>query len=51
MPVLIPAVDLTTLAAAGGAWADARGDLVLLAAYAGLLVSASFVLFDYVWRD
>lgn len=53
VPVLLPAVALTTLAAGApsGAWAAARGDLALLAAYAGLLVSASFVLFDYVWRD
>ena len=53
VPVLLPAVALTELAAGSpdGAWAAARGDLVLLVAYAGLLVSASFVLFDYVWRD
>ena len=53
VPVLIPAVALTELAAGApdGAWAAARGDLVLLVAYAGLLVSASFLLFDYVWRD
>ena len=53
VPVLIPAVALTELAAGSpiGAWAAARGDLGLLVAYAGLLVSASFLLFDYVWRD
>ena len=53
IPVLIPAVDLTKLAAgtATNVWAVARPDLILLAAYAGLLVSASFLLFDYVWRD
>lgn len=53
VPVLIPAVALTIGAsgAAEGAWAAARDDLVVLAAYAGLLISASFVLFDYVWRD
>lgn len=53
VPILIPAVALTELASgsAVGVWAVARPDLVLLAAYAGLLVSASFVLFDYVWRD
>ena len=53
VPVLIPAVALTELAsgAAAGAWAAATDDLVLLASYAGLLVSASLVLFDYVWRD
>ncbi|WP_412060317.1 heme exporter protein CcmB [Rubrivirga sp. IMCC45206] len=53
VPVLIPAVALTELASgsASGAWAAASDDLILLASYAGLLVSASLVLFDYVWRD
>ena len=53
VPVLVPAVDLTQLAsgAAAGAWAAARPDLVLLGAYAGLLISASFLLFEYVWRE
>ena len=53
VPVLIPAVSLTVLASgtADGAWSAARDDLVLLASYAGLLVSASFVLFDFVWRE
>ena len=53
VPVLIPAVSMTELASgsAAGVWAVAQPDIVLLAAYAGLLVSASFLLFDYVWRD
>lgn len=53
VPILVPAVALTVGAsgAAEGAWAAARDDLVLMAAYTGLLVSASFLLFDYVWRD
>ena len=53
VPVLVPAVSLTELASgsADGAWAAAAGDLALMASYAGLLVSASFLLFDYVWRD
>lgn len=53
VPVLIPAVGLTVLASmtGDGAWAAARQDLILLGSYAGLLVSASFLLFEYVWRD
>ena len=53
VPVLVPAVAVTELAsgAAAGAWAAAADDLTLMASYAGLLVSASFLLFDYVWRD
>ena len=53
VPILLPAVGLTRLAsgAASGAWAKAVPDLTLMASYAGLLVTASFLLFDFVWRD
>lgn len=53
VPLLLPAVALTEIAAGApeGAWAAARGELVLLGSYAGLMVSVSFVLFDFVWRD
>lgn len=53
IPVLVPAVSMTEIAAgaAAGAWVAAQPDVILLTAYAGLLVSASFLLFDYVWRD
>ena len=53
VPILYPAVSLTEQAsgAAEGAWAASGDDLMLLASYAGLLISASFLLFDYVWRD
>ena len=53
VPILIPAVALTELASGSpsGVWEAARDDLVLIASYAGLLTSASFLLFDFVWRD
>ena len=51
VPILYPAVGLTIAASMGGDWAAARPDLVLMGAYAGLLVSASFLLFEFVWRD
>ena len=53
VPVLLPAVALTALASGSpdGVWAAARPDLTVLTAYAGLLISAAFVLFDYVWAE
>ncbi len=53
VPLLYPAVALTELASgsAAGVWDAAAEDLTLMASYAGLLISASFLLFDYVWRD
>ncbi len=53
VPILIPAVALTEIASGSpiDAWSAARDDVVLMASYAGLLISASFVLFEFVWRD
>jgi len=53
VPVLMPAVALTQIASGAevGAWEAAQGDLILMGAYAGLLISASFLLFDFVWRE
>jgi len=53
VPVLLPAVSMTVGASgsADGAWAAAQADVTGLVAYAGLLVSASFLLFEWVWRD
>jgi heme exporter protein B len=55
VPLLFSAVRATRLAfepgAAGAAWIEAQADLTALVGYAGLAVTASFLLFDYVWRD
>lgn len=55
IPLLFSAVRATRLAFEGGgvasAWAGAQPDLTALVGYAGLAVTASFLLFDYVWRD
>lgn len=53
IPLLLPLVSLTQLALAAppGATELARSDLVLLAGYIGLTVSASVLLFEHVWKD
>lgn len=54
IPLLFSAVRATRLAFEGGAasaWAEAQPELTALLGYAGLAVTASFLLFDYVWRD
>lgn len=54
LPLLFSTVRLTQLAFEGPAralWAEAQTDLTALVGYAGLAVTASFLLFDYVWRD
>ncbi|MEM1057440.1 MAG: heme exporter protein CcmB [Bacteroidota bacterium] len=54
VPLLAPAVGIT-IAASGAspldAWDVARPDLIALVSYAGLTITASLLLFEYVWRD
>lgn len=55
-PILIPllffAVQATRLAFEPGAtWAAAQTDLLGLVGYGGVMITASVLLFDYVWRD
>ncbi len=54
VPLLFSAVRATRLAfegAAAGVWTEAQPDLTALVGYAGLAVTASFLLFDYVWQE
>jgi heme exporter protein B len=55
LPLLFSTVRLTALAFEGtrmtALWATAQTDLTALVGYTGLAVTASFLLFDYVWRD
>jgi heme exporter protein B len=55
-PVLVPllvSVTNATKAAlpAGGGWTAAGESVVALVAFAGVTITASFLLFDYVWQD
>lgn len=55
VPLLLSAVRVTQRALApsvpGGAWAASTDELVALAAYAGAVITASVLLFDYLWND
>jgi heme exporter protein B len=53
VPLLFSAVALTRLSFAPAAnhWAAASQDLLALVGYAGLMITASSLLFEYVWRD
>jgi heme exporter protein B len=55
-PVLVPllvSVTNATRAALpdGGGWAVAGESVVALVAFSGVTITASFLLFDYVWQD
>ncbi|MEM1044069.1 MAG: heme exporter protein CcmB [Bacteroidota bacterium] len=55
IPLLLTVVRVTQrallLGASAGPWAASAGDLVTLGAYAGVVITASVLLFDYVWND
>lgn len=50
LPLLILAIRATTVALEGSGWALATGNVKLLAAYAVIMITASTVLFDFVWN-
>lgn len=55
VPLLLSVVRITQrtllLGASAGPWAASVDDLVALGAYAGVVITASVLLFDYVWND
>lgn len=51
IPFLIAIVNATVEAIEGGGWAAAQDELVVLIGFAGVLISASALLFDFVWND
>lgn len=55
VPLLLSAVRATQTALAAppavGAWSVALDDIVSLFAYSGAVITASVLLFDYVWND
>ncbi len=51
VPLLVSVVGGTTKALEGGGIADVFAELSTLVGYAGMVITASVLLFDYLWRD
>lgn len=51
IPLLLAIVGATVSALDGTGWAAARDEVIILTSYAGVVISASIVLFDFVWND
>jgi heme exporter protein B len=52
VPLLLSVVGASENALTGGAgWSASTGDLSTLAAFAGVVITASVLLFDFVWQD
>lgn len=50
LPLLVAAISGTNAALSHEGWAGAANDIKLLAAYAVIMITASAVLFDFVWN-
>lgn len=51
IPLLLAIVTATVNALEGTGWSAARDEVMILTGYAGVVISASVVLFDFVWND
>lgn len=52
VPLLLSVVHATIVSLdPSSTWLSARSDLVTLVAYAGVVITASVLLFDFVWKD
>lgn len=54
-PILLPlikiGIDLTIESFAGSNLLDNLGDLQMIFAYSGLIITVSYLLFDFIWKD
>jgi heme exporter protein B len=51
VPLLLTVVDVTQNALLGTSWMPVRNEMVSLVGYAGVVITASVLLFDFVWKD
>lgn len=51
VPLVMPGVKALLLAFAGFTIVEAKGDLVLMLSYSGLIIIASIYVFEVVWED
>lgn len=51
LPLLLAVINATRLAAEGATFGEATGEFQLLISYIVVVLTASVVLFDYIWKD
>lgn len=51
VPLLLTVVDITQRALTGTSWNPVRSEMLSLIGYAGVVITASVLLFDFVWKD
>ena len=51
LPLILTSVQLTLLSNQGAGFADAKFELALLICYDVIMLTASYMLFDFIWKD
>jgi len=51
LPLILTSVKLTTFAIDGTALSDAIFELLIIICYDIVMISASYILFDFIWKD
>ncbi len=51
LPLILTSVQLTLLSIQGAGFADAKFELALLICYDVIMLTASYMLFDFIWKD
>jgi heme exporter protein B len=51
LPVLMTAIRTTRMACEGTTWTDVGGEFQVLISYIVVVVTASYMLFEYIWKD
>lgn len=51
LPILVAAINATAAAMGGGEWSDVQGEIQFLLSYSVVIITASMLLFGYVWND
>ena len=51
LPLLIAVIHATKLSMEGAPFVEAMGDFQLLVSYAVVVITASYLLFDFIWKD
>lgn len=51
LPLVVSGVEATSYALSGAPFSDIRSDILILSAYTVVLVTASYLLFDYIWEE
>lgn len=51
LPVLVTAIHATASGMEGGGWSQVQGEVQFLVSYGIVIITASWLLFGYVWND